>query len=389
MTSVAELETAVARAVAAAERIRAWPVRERAVALAEAARGWRRSPELLAGLPAIAHLSSEMAAEVVDVAATALDPDAMVQLVERDLGNAPGTVPSLVGHVLASNVPGLALPAIVHALLLGSACVVKSGRRDPLSAPLFRHALAQVAPELAEVVVTARWPRGTTDLDDALLRLASVVVLTGTDATIATLAPRARGRVITFGTRFSAAVVDDAVDIAALATDIALFEQRGCLSPHAIFVTGDPQALAARLARALETIATRLPPPPAALAERAAVRAFLDNAQWAGATVEAGDWGAVVTGELPELRPTCGHRTIHVAPLADPNAVARYLPAGRVECLATTGHTPPGLRERGVARVCPVGRMQRPPLSWPRGGRSALASLCDPAPTAHVMEVES
>jgi hypothetical protein len=183
--------------------------------------------------------------------------------------------------------------------------------------------------------------------------------------------------VLGHGTRYGALLLDTSapIDYAAAARDIALYEQRGCLSPHACWVVGDAAAVAAGLADALLLLAERLPPAPATVEERAAVRGFLDDAAWAGAGVHAGAWGAVVRESGPHFRPTCGARTIRVLPLRDSAALPDLLPEHTIECLGTNVPPPAGLRARGVARVCPVGRMQQPPLSWPRGQRPALGSL--------------
>jgi len=74
---------------------------------------------------------------VLPIAASALDAVAMIELVEDEWGHGAAGRPApdglrLVAHVLASNVPALALPAIALACLAGAAVVVKSGRRDAL-----------------------------------------------------------------------------------------------------------------------------------------------------------------------------------------------------------------------------------------------------------------
>src|SRR2546428_5936385 len=107
----------------------------------------------------------------------------MTELVERELGRgaAAGPAPidvALVAHVLASNVPALAMPAIALACLAGAAVVVKSGRDDPLSASAFQRALAAVDPELAATVVTVYWPGGDPVHEEILLATADVAVLT-------------------------------------------------------------------------------------------------------------------------------------------------------------------------------------------------------------------
>src|SRR5437899_356584 len=120
-----------------------------------------------------------MIAAVVPIAAEALDAATMSALAEREWGAGaaarpapPG--PALVAHVVASNVPALALPAIALGCLAGAAVLVKSGRDDPLSAPAFQRALAAVDPALAATVVTAYWPGGEVAREDAALGRAEV-----------------------------------------------------------------------------------------------------------------------------------------------------------------------------------------------------------------------
>jgi hypothetical protein len=297
-----------------------------------------------------------------------------------------------VAHVLASNVPGLAVPAIALGCLAGAAVLIKSGRHDTHSAPAFRRALAAVDPELAETVVAAYWPGGDPAYDDALLPRADVVVATGSDATIDALAARLPRPPIAYGTRLSVAAVGrdalaepDAL-AARLAVDVALYEQRGCLSPHAVFVEdgGAVSSLgfARHLAAALDVLAVRLPPAPASVEERAVRRAFVLEAEWergVGARVGAG--GTVIHDARPSLRATCGLRTVRVHPMPALAALPEMLPAGVVECIGVAAPADqiaalvPALARLGVSRVCRLGAMQRPPLSWPRGQRPPLAAL--------------
>jgi acyl-CoA reductase-like NAD-dependent aldehyde dehydrogenase len=296
----------------------------------------------------------------------------------------------LVAHVLASNVPALALPAIALACLAGAAVVVKSGRRDALSAPAFVRALADVDPELAATIVTEYWRGGDLAREDALLARADVVVLTGGDEAIAALAGRARGRVIAHGPRVSAAALgrsalDDARGTAkALALDVALHDQRGCLSPHAVYVeTGgevSPRAFADRLAGELDEIARSLPRGDAGVEERAAARAYAHEVEWLpGGIVLETAGGTVLYDELTTFRPTPGLRTIRVHPLDDLRLLAEAFPAGTIECVGLAGvdaaPLAAGLRAKGASRLCPVGGMQQPPLSWPRGQQPPLGAL--------------
>jgi len=260
--------------------------------------------------------------------------------------------------------------------------LVKSGRDDPLSAPAFERALVAVDPALSATVVAAYWPGGDLAREDAALGRAEVVAVTGSDATLAALAPRLGRRLIAHGPRWSVAVVGRAAaaEVDAIALDVALHDQRGCLSPHAVYVTGDARGFAERLAAALDAVAVRLAPGPASVEARAAARLLAAEAEWApGAAVLCGAGGTVIYEEAPAFRPTAGLRTVRVHPLRDPRVLPELLPPGRIECVGVAGVDPAPLvavlRARGVARICPVGRMQRPPLSWPRGQHPPLGAL--------------
>jgi Acyl-CoA reductase (LuxC) len=268
--------------------------------------------------------------------------------------------------------------------------VVKSGRDDPLSATVFQRALAAVDPDLAATVVTAYWPGGAPDLEEILFARADVAVLTGGEPAIAALARRVGRRLVTHGPRVSVAAVgreglEDVEQVAhAVALDVALYEQRGCLSPRAVYVESGgrlaPRDFAERLAAALDALAERLPPVSADVEERAAARVLREGADWtSGTTVLSGPGGIVVYDEDPSFRPTMPARSLRVHPIASLAALPELLPAARIECLGLAAGDPrglvPALREHGVSRLCPVGRMQRPPLAWPRGQHAPLGAL--------------
>jgi hypothetical protein len=384
--TTAGLSRAIAAAIDARIRLGARSRDETASALAAAAQRWLVDPELVSRLAETSGLGAAMLAEVLPRVAAMLDGDAMRALAEREATEI-GEPAEWMACILASNVPALAVPAIALACLAGASVVVKSGHRDTVSASAFQRALASVDPALAATVVPVAWPHDPA-LDDVLLD-APLAVLTGHDETVDALATRATGRVLGHGTRYGALLVDEAaaIDYAGAALDVALYEQRGCLSAHVCWVVGDAARVADALADALLHLAERLPPPPATVEERAAVRSFLDDAAWSGAGVQAGAWGAVVRESDAHFRPTCGARTLRVLPLRDPSLLPELIPPQAIECLGTNLPPPAGLRARGVARICPVGRMQRPPLSWPRGQRPALGALLREPRTA-VMAIE-
>lgn len=375
---IAEVHRAIDAALAARERTTGRPVRDVASALAAAARRWRSDTTLASALPDAANLSAPMVDDVMALVAEHIDADALLELHAREGGDGG---PSLVAHVLASNVPALAVPAIVLGLLAGAAVVVKSGRADPHSADAFQRALAAVDPELAARVVSTYWRGGTTDVEDAILGRADRIVATGADASVAALA-RLGPRVIAHGSRSSFAVaaadVDDAT-LEALAWDVARYEQRGCLSPQVLLVVGgDARAVGERLLARLAVPAHALPPMPRTKDERFGRGVALANVRFTGGAVLESPDGTVVVGAPERPWDGTGCRTVFVDAIASARGVADAFPPGTIECVGIAGDVAldvDALRARGVARICRVGRMQRPRIDWPRGQRPALGSL--------------
>jgi acyl-CoA reductase-like NAD-dependent aldehyde dehydrogenase len=391
-----EIEARVDAALAARRRLVHLPIRERVDALAAAARRWREDGSLAVALVESTGFSPAMVDAVVPIAAEALGAREMAALVEVELGSGaltapPPQGPAVVLHVLASNVPALGLPAIALGVLVGAVVVVKSGRHDPHSAPAFVDALRHQHPDLAETVVATYWPGGTPGIENALLARAGVALLTGGDAALAALAPRTRGLCIVHGPRISVAAVgrDALRDVegvaAAIALDASLHDQRGCLSPHAVWVEEagavTPADFAGALVAALEETRRGLPPGRAPVEERAAVRVAWDAAEHEPGTRLLGAPGAgVILHDDASPRPCIGGRTLRVHPLRELAALPDVLPAGAIESVGIAGGgdvMPLAMRlsQHGVSRLCPVGRMQRPALSWPRGQHSPLNAI--------------
>jgi hypothetical protein len=381
----AGLRRAIATAVDARARLHDRTPADVARALALAGRRFAADETLPVRLAESSGLHPSMLRTVLPLVASMLDEEALGALLARERGEA--AAPEWIAHALASNVPALAVPAIALGCLAGAAVVVKSGHRDTVSAAAFQRALAAVDAPLAATVVPVAWGHSPA-LDDVLLDT-PLAVLTGHDETVAMLAGRATGRVLAHGTRYSALLLDtrQPLDPEAVARDVVLYEQRGCLSPHVAFVVGDAERCAADLAAALRELASTLPPATSTVEDRAGVRLFLEEVAWRGARVTADSWGAVLLEATAAFEPTCGARTIRVVPIADAAALPALLPQDRVECVGTNAAAPDGLRERGVSRVCPVGRMQAPKLSWPRGQRPPLRSLLEDS-SDRVMEIE-
>ena len=340
----------------------------------------------------------------------------------------------LFGFLMPGNVPGAGIHEVCAGLLAGAGLLIKSASSDPLFFANFMRTLAEVDATIAARVAVVNFGRG----DDAAMRelwaaCDGGVVAYGDDASIAALSAAAaacgaRRTLAGFGSRLSGAQVvpgasPSAAEAAAdgLARDVTLFEQRGCLSPHHVFVVGDAgeaRGFAAHLARALERLARRLPAPARlpldaaaairALRERARWRALAqrpdcgrghDVALWEGERVidspgetpgesmtesmsESMRWTVIYDGAAG-FSASPGYRTVFVSALKGADELGERLgpAAGRLEAFALSA--PPdirvrldaGLRLLGVSYVCEPGRMQSPPLDWTHGGGAMLELL--------------
>lgn len=309
--------------------------------------------------------------------------------------------------VLAGNLPALAVQPLLPALASRRPALLKSPSAEPAFAPAFVAALARRLPALGEALRAAVWPGGDEALEAPLLARAGVVLAYGDEEAVASLERRARqagsARFVGYGPKTSLAAVgaealrgnvepDLARNLArGLARDVALFDQRGCLSVAAVYVEGDDGAargFADALAGELGRLARELPPGPADAAAAGAVRQVRGEAEVRGLhtpPVGAGlAAGTVVVEPRPKLRPSPGLRTVRVHPLADlarlPEVLAPW--RGRLQGAALAGAAAealaPALAELGVSRTAVPGRLQHPDALWHNGGVSPLEALLGP-----------
>ena len=212
------------------------------------------------------------------------------------------------------------------------------------------------------------------------------------------IARRAPGKVVDYGPKTSLAVVAPGRGAAVatvalgLAREVALFDQRGCLSVAAVYLAGGLAAaarLAARLEAELAELAVAWPPGPPGAAAAPALAAV----QQARLAAELrGLWrptlppglGTVLVEPEPAFRPSPGLRTVRIHPLPDLDLVPEILApwSGRLQGAALAGaaawRLAPRLAALGVSRTAAPGWLQSPDASWHNGGRDPLAVLAAP-----------
>ena len=364
---------------------------------------WRVRAETL--LPAATGFSPAMVRHALPTMLEPLHSPALAGLLAAEVGARRG--PELILHILPGNLPGLAAIPAALSLAIGSAALLKAGRGDRVFPALFAASIAARDAELGACVAACYWPGGARACEDVALAAADLVVAAGDDATISDLAARTGKRFVGHGHRVSFAVVGREIiadagaaqrAAAGLAADVAIWDQRGCLSPQLCAVEGDGEAacrFGALVAAALRPLAQRLPAARLSSAERLAVRRFRDAAEWRGfgdarptlfALDGEGD-GTVVVESAPIFRPSPLCRSLRVVSVADADELAAVLAPARAVLegagLATAPERWPALAARlmacGVHRVCALGEMQRPPLAWRQGGRPRVGDWIEAA----------
>jgi len=342
-----------------------------------------------------------------DMVATGLDfifSAVTVEGLERLAKTEADSRPRAIFYSLAGNVPGLGVPAVARSLLTRSIVILRDSERQPILTAAFRETLRRYDPALAAMVVPVVWSHrgGDRALERFVLEVAERVEVYGSDRTVGELAERYRaGRVARLslhGSRVSAGLVLARADIGRaardFAVDVTMYEGRGCLTPHLIFVEGE----AARttfftdaLARELASCEARWPRAQGSVEEETERRRFIDNAEMhtlaaphAAGRIErfllgeASAWCVQQTSDI-SVTPGPGLRCVRVAHVRGCAEAIDALGAARPSLAAVgiAGVTTHGatsriddtplrdvLRGVGATLVCPAGRMQAPPIDW-------------------------
>ena len=174
----------------------------------------------------------------------------------------------------------------------------------------------------------------------------------------------------------------------ACATDVLTYDQLGCLSPQAIYLTpgASLEMIGNQLARALEIewrgLATKPSRPlgvRARIAEARDVARALGHRIWLPPSGHLG-W-TLIHDPDPAFTASALHGVVslRVSPLAQ---LEKHLAAvrGRISTVGIAGAASSSpwretFLKLGVSRFCRAGRMQFPPLSWHHDGRAPLGEL--------------
>lgn len=282
--------------------------------------------------------------------------------------------------VLAGNTPLLAWPVLHHAVELGVSVIVKQSRDELVWTRLFVETLAEIDPEVAARIHLMLFP-GDDPRTKTLVQGARAVIAYGSDTTIQALRSitPATTPFLGFGHALSVALwpTDSATLPYWLATDVLLYDQAGCLSPHVVFVEPQQNIVSALDAGFRHAVRDLVVEPRTDPAQCYAIREARDLALMDGCLV-SGDDGLRYT--LIVHPRSCSHPkpvglgVLHLIPIERIEDFIGFLGeySGSVSCVGVAGHITKEVRmaawNAGASRVCRIGQMQTPPLNWRNGG---------------------
>jgi hypothetical protein len=324
----------------------------------------------------------------------------------------------LTFHLGAGTVPGVAATSMIRALLVKSAVLLKPGRGDVPLSVLFARGFQEADPELGSAVGVAYWPRTLGDETRTAIEGADLVAVYGGDETVEWVRARAPARVhlVEYAHRMGVGLVGRAalggdtgmppsshgpgeggtpraVAMAA-ARSVALFDQKGCVSPHAFFAEEGgavgPGEWSELLAEALSGFEEELPSGTVEPEDGAA----LQQLRGAGEVEEAMGRGRIFHGgaDAPwtvlyepggRLQPSCLHRTVRVIPVQNLTDVIPQLRpwAAHLQTVGVAGlgsdreEILGGLTRLGVTRVAQMEGIPWPPPWWHHDGTGPLQAL--------------
>lgn len=380
--------------------------------------------EALRRLPGTAGCSPAMARRILDGMAADWTEARLWRLVEEDVPS-PGALDGFVGgagrsvralgdrfalHLSAGTVPGVSVTSMIRSLLVKTPLLLKPGLGDVVLPVLFARGLREESSRVARAVAVVYWKgggpedagrRGPPSPEDVLLAAAERVVVYGGDETVRSVRTRIAPTVplVAYHHRTSVAVVGRAgvvgegreASVRAVARAAVLFDQRGCVSPHAVFVEGgadDAIGFAEALSAALDEVSGELPAGPLDLAEAGQLRQRRDSAELValagGGEVRSGPGGTVLYEPEGSAAPGCGHRVLRVVPVDDLDDLPGRIAPLR-EHLQTVGVTgverarldalAEELARAGALRITSMHDVPFPPPWWHHDGRGPLKAL--------------
>ena len=316
----------------------------------------------------------------------------------------------LAFHLGAGTVPGVSATSMIRSLLVKSAVLLRPAFGDVPLSVAFAKALSEELPEIAGCFAVLHWARERTDLTGRVLSSVDLVAAYGSDETLDGIRERLplSTRFVAYRHRVGVAFIgrealerggasgSGSARQSALEASraVSLFDQRGCVSPHAVFVEEggevSPELWADFLADALQELERELPSGPVGPEAGVGIQQVRGAAElaeglgrgWVRHGAGLAPWTVTVLQDEP-LMPSCLNRVVRVIPVEDGlRAVdllepwARFLQSVGVEGFGDRGaDLEDRLARMGVSRIVSLAAQPWPDAWWHHDGGSPLRDL--------------
>lgn len=289
------------------------------------------------------------------------------------------------------NIPIVAVEAIILGLLANTPHTVALSTRATTLPVVFKQAISRTAEDLGAMVELVVWRTLFDTARQDILEQAKTVVAFGTEQTIRWLkrllpeetTVREHGPSFSVGYLRPSALTPEelAKALSGIALDIALYDQRGCRSPHALLVDGTVDELdtvrRALVDDVLPHLERRLPRGRPVRAETTAL--YLDEltSRTLGRLDQGQGW-RLTTEDTPQaIRQSPLGRTLRllrVKSLTNVKQLIQAMPAP-VRLVGTAGRSLTPTDLNGLADVVPLGTLQFPKFERRHDGRHRLDEL--------------
>jgi long-chain-fatty-acyl-CoA reductase len=294
-------------------------------------------------------------------------------------------------HVLVGNVPLAGLFTLVRSVLTKNVTVAKLPSRDMISSLFFALAFRDVDAQhpVTRSLSVVFWPGGS-EVEQAFIDASDLVCAWGQQQSMTSIKRKlpAGTDFLEFGPKRSLSLVgapiSDLDDVCMRAAyDASVYDQEACFSTQRIFVEGNAELFASRLAVWFEKLLPRLPAAHASLDKQAHLTRTRQEAKFEGWTVlqaSGPEWTVIVAPTEASL--DAEHplgRTVFVHPVQDLRDALPYItrdvqtvsvsPWSRGFELANE------LTRRGVLRVTELGLSSRPRPGFVHDGTHPLRRM--------------
>jgi len=298
--------------------------------------------------------------------------------------------------ILPGNIIGPAIASAFCAAAAGASVVLKSPGIERRLAGVVARQFDLLGPPLQGTLDARYWAGGSIDVEDDMFARVRRAIVFGSDETVAAVKRRAAGiDVVAYGDAFSIGYVRAGEDIdgaaRAACIDVAMFDQRGCMSPQTIYVEGDDGRalqfawlLAGHLDRARVELPRATPEP----GEVAAAADYLRRLSVIALAPKTHGLDTVVVGRSSGRVDACPDYVVAVAPFGAPvragfGRIVVVMPCSggesvrdivaplgaQLDTIGVASDSPSPsiaieLRQTRAARLCALGEMQRPPFGY-------------------------